>query len=168
VGRQKKTDATISGTQSELEEIRKKIHQIELDLSGLHINQENLVNRFLEKYADSFEQARTVYRDQVLAADFSIEKAEKTRTDIREKINAMGEVNLGAIEAYESRKQRYDFLAGHRDDLMEALGDLENVIRKINRITRKLFLETFEAINRQFSGLFPRLFNGGAAWLELT
>ncbi|MCF8028062.1 MAG: chromosome segregation protein SMC [Desulfobacteraceae bacterium] len=168
VGRQKKTDATISGTQSELEEIRKKIHQIELDLSGLHINQENLVNRFLEKYADSFEQVRTAYRDQVLAADFSIEKTEKTRTDTREKINAMGEVNLGAIEAYESRKQRYDFLAGHRDDLMEALGDLENVIRKINRITRKLFLETFEAINRQFSGLFPRLFNGGAAWLELT
>jgi chromosome segregation protein len=80
----------------------------------------------------------------------------------------MGEVNLGAIEACQAQKQRYDFLSGHRDDLVEALGDLENVIRKINKITKKLFTETFEAVNAQFSSLFPKLFNGGSAWLELT
>ncbi|MBS3755217.1 MAG: chromosome segregation protein SMC [Desulfobacterales bacterium] len=166
--RQQETDKSISSTQSELEQTREKIHQIELDLSGLRINQENLVNRFLEKYADSFDQVRAACRDQVFAADFSIEKEESERAALKQKIDHMGEVNLGAIEAHETQKNRYDFLAGHRDDLEEALGDLENVIHRINRITRKLFVETFDAINEKFAELFPKLFNGGAAWLELT
>lgn len=168
VDRHKKTDETISGTRSELDQVRRKIHQLELDLSGLSINQENVVNRFLEKYADSFDKVRQTYISRIQAADFSIEKTEKTRAELKQKIETMGEVNLGAIEACQAQKQRYDFLSGHRDDLVEALGDLENVIRKINKITKKLFTETFEAVNAQFSSLFPKLFNGGSAWLELT
>ncbi len=166
--RRQETDAGISKTQNELEKIREKIHKLELDLSGLHINQENLVNRFLEKYADSFEKIRPEYRDRVLSHDFSIEKTESRRASLRQKIDDMGEVNLGAIEAYETRKNRYDFLAGHKQDLEEALEDLENVIQRINRITKRLFTDTFESINEKFSELFPKLFNGGAAWLELT
>ncbi|MFW5975226.1 MAG: chromosome segregation protein SMC [Desulfosalsimonas sp.] len=166
--RRQETDDGISRTQSELEKTREKIHQLELDLSGLHINQENLVNRFLEKYADSFERIRQQYSEIVVSHDFSIEKTESNRSALRQRIDNMGEVNLGAIEAYETQKARRDFLAGHRDDLEEALEDLENVIYRINRITRKLFAETFEAINEKFSELFPKLFNGGSAWLELT
>lgn len=167
-GRRKQTDTSICRTQNELEQTRQKIHQLELDLSGLHINQENLVNRFLEKYPESFARIRSQHRDWVARADFSIEKAEKERLGCKQQIDGMGEVNLGAIEAHEAQKARYDFLAGHRDDLVEALSDLENVIRKINRITRRLFVETFDAINEKFSELFPKLFSGGAAWMELT
>ncbi|MFW5957905.1 MAG: chromosome segregation protein SMC [Desulfosalsimonas sp.] len=164
----KKTDTGISKARNELEKTRGKIHRLELDLSGLNINQENLVNRFLEKYPESFEKVRSEYREQVVSNEFSIEETEHRRTVLRQKIDDMGEVNLGAIEAYEDQKSRYDFLAGHRDDLVKAIEDLENVIKRINRITKRLFTETFEAINEKFSELFPKLFNGGAAWLELT
>jgi chromosome segregation protein len=52
--------------------------------------------------------------------------------------------------------------------LIEALETLEDAIRKIDRETRQLFRQTFEAINQSFGALFPTLFGGGEAWLELT
>ncbi|MGM0452708.1 MAG: chromosome segregation protein SMC [Thermodesulfobacteriota bacterium] len=168
VEQRENTDASASETQSELEQTREKLHKLELELSGLQINRENIVNRFLERYAETFSAVRTAWRETVTAADFSIEKTENERAGLQKKIEQIGEVNIGAIDAYEEQKTRHDFLIQQRQDLEEALADLENVIQKINRITRDLFSETFNAINEKFQDLFPQLFNGGAAWLELT
>ena len=162
------TDHRLSETKTTLEKAREKIHKLELELSGLQINRENLVNRFLERYPDPFSPVLSEYGGMVEAADFSIEKTEKERADIRVGMEELGDVNLGAIDAYEAQKTRRDFLLSQRRDLEDALTDLENVIKKINRITRNLFTRTFEAVNEKFRDLFPRLFNGGAAWLELT
>ena len=168
VERLEQTDTRISEAKTGLTQIREKIHKMELELSGLQINRENIVNRYLERYTDSFASIRTVWREVVTAPDFSIEKTENERVELRRKLDQIGDVNIGAIDAYEEQKNRHDFLGRQCQDLEAALADLENVIRKINRITQKLFIETFEAINEKFSELFPRLFNGGAAWLELT
>jgi chromosome segregation protein len=65
-------------------------------------------------------------------------------------------------------KDRHDFLETQRADLEKALEDLHKVIRKINRITQHLFMETFTQINEKLSEVFPRLFNGGTAQLVLT
>ncbi len=107
-------------------------------------------------------------RDTVLSPDFCIEKTEAALASFRKKIDRVGDVNLGAIEAYEEQKTRFEFLEKHRDDLVEAIEDLQSVIKRINRITQKLFMEMFHNINEQFKAMFPRLFAGGSAWLELT
>jgi chromosome segregation protein len=65
-------------------------------------------------------------------------------------------------------KTRYDFLSAQRDDLNQALEDLQKVIRKINRVTQDRFLETFHAVNEKLTEVFPRLFEGGTAQLVLT
>ncbi len=165
---QEHTDHRIEDAKTELEKTREKIHRLELELSGLQLNRENVVNRYLERYPEPFSTILPQYREMVAAPDFSIEKTEKNRVEIRTEMEAIGDVNLGAIEAYDKQKSRHDFLVEQRKDLEDALNDLERVIKKINRITRRLFLRTFEAVNAQFMALFPKLFNGGAAWLELT
>ncbi len=163
-----KTDSTINQTKSIIEEIQGKVHQLELELSGFNINRENVVNRFLERYSQSFSQSLTEFKETVQSENFSIEKTEAALSSFRKKIDLIGDVNLGAIEAYEEQKIRYEFLIQQRDDLVEAIEDLQRVIKKINRITQKLFMEMFHNINEHFKAMFPKLFAGGSAWLELT
>ena len=168
VEKKQTTDSALSDARTHVEKNREKIHKLELELSGLQINRENTVNRFLERYSDPFSMVLEQFAETVRAPGFSIEQTEKQRLEARTEMEEIGEVSLGAIEACEQQQARRDFLVEQRSDLEKALADLENVIRKINRITRSLFLRTFEEINTRFSELFPRLFNGGAAWLELT
>jgi chromosome segregation protein len=163
-----KTDDTIKQTKSNIEEVQDKVHQLELELNGFNIKRENVVNRFLDRYSQSFSQVLEEHREAVLSPDFSIEKTEAALASFRKKIERVGDVNLGAIEAYEEQKTRFEFLEKQRDDLVEAIEDLQSVIKKINRITQKLFMEMFHNINEQFKAMFPRLFAGGSAWLELT
>lgn len=162
------TDESINETKTIMEEVQGKVHELELELSGFNIKRENVVNRFLERYSQSFAQCLNEKREIVLSEDFSIEKTEAALAAYRKKIDRVGDVNLGAIEAYEEQKNRYEFLVQQREDLVEAIDDLQRVIKKINRITQKLFMEMFDNINEQFKAMFPRLFAGGSAWLELT
>ncbi len=77
-------------------------------------------------------------------------------------------VNLAAISEYEEESERKEYLDQQNDDLVEALETLEKAIRKIDKETRTLFKDTFEAINTNIKILFPKLFGGGHCFLELT
>ena len=83
-------------------------------------------------------------------------------------VDEMGEVNLTAIEEYQELKARHTFLTEQKDDLEESLSGLQKAIQRINRTTRKRFLETFHLVNVKFQEVFPRLFCGGQAELRLT
>ena len=86
---------------------------------------------------------------------------------LKAKIIKIVDVNLGAIREYEQLKDRFDFLEEQRDDLIRAIQDLHKVIKKINDITQKRFLETFNLINQKLEEVFPKLFGGGTARLIL-
>jgi chromosome segregation protein len=88
--------------------------------------------------------------------------------EIRQKLEALGEVNLGAIEEHEELRERYEFLSEQKEDLERTMASLREAIAKINRTSRRRFRETFEAVNERFRVLFPRLFRGGKANLSLT
>ncbi|HET7663292.1 MAG TPA: chromosome segregation protein SMC, partial [Rhodanobacteraceae bacterium] len=77
-------------------------------------------------------------------------------------------VNLAAIQEYEEQSERKTYLDSQLEDLTNALETLEGAIRKIDRETRQLFKETFDKVNAGIQELFPRLFGGGHAYLELT
>src|SRR5262249_57310592 len=72
------------------------------------------------------------------------------------------------IEEFEELSKRYEFLVGQKSDLEAALGQLEKAIAKINRVSRRRFRETFDAVNAKFKEVFPRLFRGGRAELRLV
>ncbi len=84
------------------------------------------------------------------------------------RIQRLGPINLAAIDEYQQQSERKRYLDAQNDDLTEALDTLENVIRKIDRETRNRFKETFDQINAGLQALFPKVFGGGNAYLELT
>jgi chromosome segregation protein len=95
------------------------------------------------------------------------QEAEHDLKDLREKISKIGEVNLSAIEEYEETSKRYEFLVQQQNDLNEAKEQLRRVIERINKICSKRFKETFDMVNERFTKVFPVLFGGGEARLEL-
>jgi chromosome segregation protein len=83
-------------------------------------------------------------------------------------IDRMGSVNLDAMREHEESEKRYEFYTTQRADLDKALGDLSRAIQQMNRESRRLFEETFEAVNARFREIFPRMFRGGRAELRMT
>jgi chromosome segregation protein len=87
---------------------------------------------------------------------------------ILEKIKRLGAINLAAIEEFSDEQQRKFYLDKQHHDLNEALSILEMAIEKMDKETRSRLENTFEELNTSFKALFPRLFGGGKAQLELT
>ena len=83
-------------------------------------------------------------------------------------LNGLGNVNLAALEELNAAKERKVYLDTQADDLMQALDTLENAIRKIDRETRAMLQSTFDTVNANLQELFPSLFGGGHAELNLT
>ena len=84
------------------------------------------------------------------------------------RIARLGPINLAAIEEHDQHAERKRYLDAQHADLEEALATLETAIQKIDRETRTRFRETFERVNNGLGTMFPRLFGGGSASLQLT
>jgi chromosome segregation protein len=89
-------------------------------------------------------------------------------TRLAQSIEALGAVNLAALEELEAARQRCEFLQAQSADLKAAIATLEDAIRKIDRETREMLRSTFDQVNQHFGELFPRLFGGGVARLLMT
>lgn len=86
---------------------------------------------------------------------------------LQARLDEMGPVNLVAIEEYEETEERYQFLSGQHEDLVQAKAELMALINRINAQTREMFRETFEKIRESFRNLFVEVFDGGKADLLL-
>lgn len=87
---------------------------------------------------------------------------------LRNRISRLGPINLAAIDEFAQQNERKQYLDAQIADLQEALETLERAIKKIDKETRERFKETFEKVNAGISELFPRLFGGGSAYMEMT
>ena len=83
-------------------------------------------------------------------------------------LDRMGSVNLDAMREHEDAEKRFVFYTTQKADLDKALSDLERAIQQMNRESKKLFEETFAAVNERFQIIFPKMFRGGRAELRLT
>ena len=113
------------------------------------------------------DAAREARRNAELAR-LPREEREREFAEARKKLQAIGDVNLGAIEEHEELAERFRFLSEQKGDLDTTLASLNDAIARINRTSRRRFRETFEAVSKRFSENFPRLFRGGKASLALT
>ena len=96
------------------------------------------------------------------------DRVEEMVTDLTERIEAMGPVNLDAIQEYDELEQRQIFLEQQNADLVNSKAELHAVIAKINRTTKELFADTFARIRENFQIMFSELFGGGHANLMLV
>jgi len=103
-----------------------------------------------------------------LAEDIEIDAWEDKLEKIRRRIDRLGPINLAAIDEFKEQSERKEYLDSQLNDLNSALDTLQRAIRKIDRETRTRFRETFANVDKGFKRLFPKLFGGGHAYLELT
>jgi chromosome segregation protein len=167
---------------SEVHELEEHFRRAQLESSELRHERDHLVERIREDY--QVELADLAFpppaRDELpsldddtapeRAIDFDHTPRPQVEAEIeklRRKIAGMGNVNLDALQELEELEARWQSLAGQRDDLVASKEDLEEIIRKINADSRKLFAETLETVRVHFHELFRKLFGGGRADIVL-
>jgi chromosome segregation protein len=156
-------DADILAQRKTMETAQEALRGQEFAAERSRAELEVIEQTLAERFQTGIEQARELaiaggmtdaLRSELVALNASIEK--------------LGPVNPAAEEEYEEARERHAFMGGQRADLETALGDLESAIRKMDKTSRDLFEETFHAVNQRFQEVFPLLFNGGKARMELT
>src|SRR5581483_2114612 len=105
-------------------------------------------------------------REAALQLDVTV--AEEKMHALREKIEALGEVSLTAIDEAREVGERYAFLSAQRADLEESIAKLRSAIARIDRASKERFKDTFQLVNDRFQQVYPRLFRGGMAELQLV
>jgi chromosome segregation protein len=157
-------EGKLKGGNSEAVALRDEINAAQMRLSELAMQLQHLQETLTEKFRMEVREVLVNY------ATIAWDESERTakRTELQRSIDEMGEVNLMAIEEFKAMEERFDFLSGQKVDLEESMNALQKAIQKINRTTRKRFLETFQQVNEKFQQIFPRLFCGGSAELKLT
>jgi chromosome segregation protein len=93
---------------------------------------------------------------------------DQAHREMRARLDAMGPVNMMALEEYKETAERHQFLATQRKDLMEAIENTAATIREIDQVSRQKFEEAFNKINENFQATFRKLFGGGHGFMRLT
>ncbi|NNE04562.1 MAG: chromosome segregation protein SMC [Xanthomonadales bacterium] len=144
------------------EEIRSTLERARLQQQELELNARALQKR-VEENGENVEELAEALPEN---AEFERWKADIERLATR--ITRLEPVNLAAINEYEEELKRKEYMDAQNEDLTKALETLEGAIARIDRKTRTRFKDTFEEVNKGIQELFPRLFGGGHAYLELT
>lgn len=144
------------------QEIRSGLEQTRMAWQELKVRRQTLVEQ-LNETSYTLEELFESLPEEA-EEDSWVEQVERMAT----RIQRLGPINLAAIEEYKTEAERKEYLDAQHVDLEEALETLENAIRKIDKETRTRFKDTYEKVNSGFKELFPRLFGGGHAYLELT
>ncbi len=138
-------------------------HQAELNRARADAKRASSQHRLMEEYGLTEEDA--------LAQADSIEipsDAAAVVSKLRRELKSMGDVNLGAIEAYERLTERYDELFTQREDIVEGIKQVEASIAELDELTRERFLTTFQQVQVAFAQIFQKVFPGGQGSIELT
>jgi chromosome segregation protein len=100
--------------------------------------------------------------------DYDLSRWKKRELELSNMIDRMGPINLAAIDQFKEYEERKSYLTMQKDDLLSALNSLEEAIKKIDKDTKERFKDTFEKVDKKLQEIFPKLFNGGKAYLKMT
>ncbi|ATR82482.1 chromosome segregation protein SMC [Pseudomonas sp. HLS-6] len=142
--------------------LRGQLEQHRMEWQGLSVQRKALQEQL---HTDGYDLHGVL---ETLTEQASEQEAALELERIDGRIQRLGAINLAAIDEYQQQSERKRYLDAQNDDLVEALETLENVIRKIDKETRNRFKDTFDQINAGLQALFPKVFGGGSAYLELT
>jgi chromosome segregation protein len=168
--------STVDGIEAELrgyEQTRQQRDQQALaqreKISGRRMEEQALGLR-AGQLSEAIVAAGLVVEDvlQALPEQADVEAWQKSLADMDAKMRRLEPVNLAAIQEYGEQSERKTYLDAQNADLTSALETLEGAIKKIDKETRGRFKETFDRVNAGVQELYPRLFGGGHAYLELT
>lgn len=178
------------GIESELNTTRVAMESLDQEFKQLE-TQRHTIERDINKHRNILEGLRVESQGYRVKSDTILEQIKETEFRLEDilrqipqeatadewqskvdqlvnRINRLGAINLVAIEEYATCMERKQYLDKQYDDLQAGLTTLEEAIAKIDRETKTRFKETFDQVNQRFQELFPTIFGGGKAYLELT
>jgi len=143
-------------------ELRTAIEKIRMECQGNEVRRQTLEEQLAE----------TEFSHIALLGDlpeYADEESWQAQIEaVERKLERVGSVNMAALEEFEEQNERKQYLDSQADDLNEALKSLDNAIKTIDRETRARFKETIDKVNGFLQSMFPRLFGGGEASLQVT
>jgi len=148
---------------SNIRNLEAELKKCEIANSRASVKMDTLLNELSENYQMTFEKAKANY---ILEIDE--DEARSSVNRYKRALEAIGPVNLLAIDEYDRVSTRYDFLNKQNSDLESALKDLLKIISELDEVMKAEFLRMFKQIQVEFNKVFKELFNGGEARLELT
>jgi chromosome segregation protein len=145
-----------------IDSLRNQVRDLDVKLTEVSYKKTNLKERIAQSYKVDIEEIHMELEDSI---DWEALKSQVT--ELKDKLDKMGPVNLVAIDEHKELEERNAFLIHQQDDLVNAKDSLMKAIQKINRTTKELFVATFQKIQVEFKSFFRLLFGGGQAELVL-
>ncbi|MDA0789577.1 MAG: chromosome segregation protein SMC [Proteobacteria bacterium] len=151
-----------AGFDDSLNQLRGQLEELRLQHQSLEVRRTTIA----EQMAEQKSNLESVIAN--LPGEANEPEWEENLTRIGNRIQRLGAINLAAIDEFKVASERKSYLDAQNEDLESALNTLESAIRKIDVETRTRFKETFDRVNSKLQQLFPKLFGGGHAYLEMT
>lgn len=183
--RSQRVDAVLTALRVSLESTRQSRLRVEVHRAEVSTQCGTVEHTLAGTYRLSLADALAQYPDVAPEVSVEVQETGDERTSagttppsdlpdlhgdlqrIREKLERMGPINLAAIEEHLALEERYTFLASQEEDLSNSITSLKEIIHRINRTTKRRFVETFGQLQQQFGEVFARFFPGGRAELVL-
>ncbi|MBQ8964721.1 MAG: chromosome segregation protein SMC [Clostridia bacterium] len=153
----------IDGLRGNLDDFSDRHHRSEIQLTRVEGEFKQLQDRIWEDYELTYAGAEPFRQ-----ADFKLTESEKRIAAIRQRIRAMGTVNVAALDEYRRTVERVEELSSQRDDLLKAQADLEGIVADLETQMERQFKSQFALMNDNFQRTFVKLFGGGKAELRLA
>lgn len=170
------TQRTLENQRSEFEQssqkVRSQLEKLRLDSQETRVRSKTVMEQLVETgyqlqpLLDKLDALQS--QQQAGEAAINSKQWELKLAEVASKISRLGPINLAAIEEYKEQLQRKEYLDDQDKDVTAALDILEQAIAKIDKETRTRFKETYDHVNSRIKDMFPRLFGGGTAYLEMT
>lgn len=163
MGKQKNFFADREALSERMNGLDKEVYRLNAQKERLEESVESQINYMWNEYEITLSDAAALRNEEL--TDLTVMKRDAAA--IKDAIKRLGDVNVNAIEDYKSVMERYTFLKGQYDDLIEAEKQLLGIIDELDAAMRKQFEEKFTMITKEFDKVFKELFGGGKGTLEL-
>ena len=154
----------LDATRDELDAAGEENHALQVRLTEVKGLRRSIVERVEAEWHKPFDQLM----QSAVLLDIDLETLETEAARIVSALDSIGPVNPLAVEEHAEETKRLEFLVSQRDDLVSARQSLIQAIREIDGTARSMFLETFLAVQANFSKVFHTLFGGGECELRLA
>lgn len=166
---QEQLEEEIGDATQESERLQELTRAVLNDLSGLNDQKGHLeadIDQGLNKLSDQYSM--TLTEAQQNQTDISDDELNRQIKLLKRGLAEIGNVNLGSIDEYKQVSERYEFLNGQKNDLLEAKEQLESTMNEMDDQVKQRFIKTFNEVSASFTETFQQIFNGGQAKLVLT
>ncbi len=164
LGERQGVDGELREVQQQLNGLVSRLHQLDLIETEGRVRREEISQEARRRHA--VETAETLLAAHDAGRD--LDEVRQRHEELSTRLEAMGPVNLVADEEFRELTERLDFLRTQHDDVVGSIKDLDKALRGMTRTAQERFQEAFDDINRHFTNIFSRLFEGGRAELRMV